>query len=72
MVNSLKSEFEDDIKFVIADLTKDDGSAFGQAHDAGKITLILFRPDGSKITTLAGLRSENFYRRAFKRAFKLN
>ena len=71
MVNSLKDEFKGKIIFRVANLQTAEGQAFAQVNNVGSVTLVFFRGDGTKITTLTGERSAEFLRKAFNRAFRL-
>ncbi|MDH5560200.1 MAG: hypothetical protein OEY59_05020 [Deltaproteobacteria bacterium] len=71
MVNSLKSDFKKDVLFLEARLDTDDGKAFANIQRASRVTLIFFKPDGTKITTLIGVRPEENLRRIIPRIFRL-
>jgi len=70
-VQSLQPEFAGKIRFVEANLGLQEGKWFAQYHQVGQTTLLFFRPDGTKITTLEGLHDVEYLRRAFKRAFQI-
>lgn len=70
MVSSLEPEFEKNIHFRVADINSSEGRAFAQYHQVGNVTLVFFSK-GNRITTLQGVQTEDFLRKAFKRTFKL-
>ncbi|MBF0236448.1 MAG: hypothetical protein HQM12_01985 [SAR324 cluster bacterium] len=72
MVNLLKPEYEGKILFLMADITSQEGKWFAQYHEVPIITLMFFGPDGKRITTLQGVQTEDFLRRAFNRVFKIS
>jgi len=72
VVNSLKPEFEGKIRFVLANLTKSEGRWFAEYHNAGRITLLFFNPDGEKISTLTGEHETEYLRKVFNRVFKFS
>lgn len=71
MVNSLKSEYKDQIEFREINLQTPEGASFGRKHGVGKVTLVFFAPDGERLAILPGLRSADFLRTALDRAFNL-
>ena len=70
MVNSLKPEYEDKIRFVFADLNTREGRWFAEYHNASRVTLIFFKPDGTKITSISGEKEPEFLRKVLNRVFK--
>ena len=48
-----------------------EGRWFAEYHNVSRVTLIFFKPDGTKISTLIGEQQTDFLRRVFDRVFKL-
>ncbi|MAF55081.1 MAG: hypothetical protein CL909_03220 [Deltaproteobacteria bacterium] len=71
MVNSLKPEYEGKIRFLVANLNSKEGRWFAEYHNVSKVTLLFFKPDGTKISSLNGEQEADFLRRVFDRVFKL-
>ena len=71
MVNSLEPEFNDRVTFLVANLTTQEGRIFAEMNDSGRVTLLFFNPDGSRIHKLTGVQDAEFLRKAFTRVFKL-
>ncbi len=71
MVHLLQPEYEDKIRFVVVNLTTKEGRWFGEFHNVGKVTLVFFKPDGTKISTLNGEQEPDYLRRVFDRIFEL-
>jgi len=71
VVNSLKPEYKGKIRFLVANLNSKEGRWFAEFHNVSRVTLIFFKPDGSKISTLNGEQQPEFLRRVFNRVFKL-
>lgn len=71
MVYSLEPEYEGRIRFLIANLTTREGRLFAELHNTGKVTLLFFKPDGTKITTLTGVQKPQYLRNVFNRVFEL-
>ena len=71
MVNSLKPEYEGNIRFLVANLNSSEGRWFAEYHNVNKVTLLFFKPDGTKISSLTGEQEPDFLRRVFDRVFKL-
>jgi len=71
VVNSLKPEYEGKILFLTANLSSSEGRWFAEYHNVGRVTLLFFKPDGTKISTLNGEQQPDFLRRVFDRVFKL-
>ena len=70
MVNSLKPEYEGKIRFLVANLSSKEGRWFAEYHNVSKVTLLFFKPDGTKISSLNGEQEASFLRRVFDRVFK--
>tara|TARA_X000000368_G_C22644738_1_gene542623 strand:- start:22 stop:240 length:219 start_codon:yes stop_codon:yes gene_type:complete len=71
VVNSLKPEYEGRIRFLVANLNSKEGRWFAEYHNVGKVTLLFFKPDGTKINSLNGEQEADFLRRIFNRVFYL-
>ena len=71
MVNSLKSEYEGKIRFLTVNLNSTEGKWFAEYHNVGRVTLLFFRPDGTKISTLSGEQEPDYLKRVFNRVFEL-
>jgi len=71
VVHSLQPEYKGQIKFAVARLDSKEGRDFAQYHGVSSVTLVFFRPDGTKITTLQGVQKADYLRRVFQRVFKL-
>ena len=71
MVNSLKPEYEGKLRFLTANLNSTEGKWFAEYHNVGKVTLLFFKPDGTKISALRGEQDPDYLRRVFDRVFKL-
>lgn len=48
-------ESRPDLRYRVADLTTDEGAAFGAQHRAGKVTLLLFDKRGKRIDRVEGV-----------------
>ena len=71
MVNSLQHEFEGKIRFLTANLNSREGKWFAEFHNVGRVTLLFFKPDGTKISTLNGEQDPDYLRRVFISVFDL-
>ena len=71
MVDSLQPEYKGKIRFLVANLNSKEGRWFAEYHNVSRVTLIFFKPDGTKISTLIGEQQLDFLRRVFDRVFKL-
>ena len=71
MVNSLKPEYEGKIRFLVANLASSEGRWFAEYHNVSKVTLLFFKPDGTKISSLNGEQEASLLRRVFDRVFEL-
>ena len=56
---------------MIANLNSREGRWFAEYHNVSKVTLLFFKPDGTKISSLNGEQEAVFLRRVFDRVFKL-
>ena len=71
MVNSLEPEFKEKVTFLVANLATQEGQVFAEMNDSGRVTLLFFKPDGSRIHKLTGVHDADFLRKVFTRVFKL-
>ena len=71
MVYSLKPEYEGKIRFLTANLNSTEGKWFAEYHNVGRVTLLFFKPDGTKISSLNGEREPDYLRSVFDRVFEL-
>lgn len=71
MVHSLEPEYKGRIVFLVANLTTREGRLFAELHNTGKVSLLFFKPDGTKITTLSGVQQPQYLRKVFNRVFEL-
>ena len=71
MVNSLKPEYEEKIRFLTANLNSAEGKWFAEYHNVDRVTLLFFKPDGTKINSLSGEQERDYLRRVFDRVFEL-
>ncbi|HCP36176.1 MAG TPA: hypothetical protein QF887_14105 [SAR324 cluster bacterium] len=71
MVNSLEPEFKDRVTFLVANLATQEGRIFAEMNNSDKVTLLFFKPDGSRIHKLTGVQDADFLRKVFTRVFKL-
>jgi hypothetical protein len=69
--NSLQPEYKGKIRFLVANLNSKEGRWFAEYHNVSRVTLLFFKPDGTKISTLNGEQQPDFLRRVFDRVFKL-
>ncbi|MDP7582392.1 MAG: hypothetical protein VYD14_02970 [SAR324 cluster bacterium] len=56
---------------MVANLNSKEGRWFAEYHNVSKVTLLFFKPDGTKISSLNGEQEVDFLRRVFDRVFKL-
>ena len=71
MVNSLKPEYEGKIRFLTANLNSTEGKWFAEYHHVGRVTLLFFKPDGTKISSLSGEQEPDHLRLVFDRVFEI-
>ena len=71
MVNSLKPDYVGKIRFILANLNSREGKWFAEYHNVGRVTLMFFKPDGTKITSLTGELDPKNLRKIIDRIFKL-
>ncbi|MCH2280362.1 MAG: hypothetical protein MK368_01750 [SAR324 cluster bacterium] len=48
-----------------------EGKWFAEYHNVGRVTLLFFKPDGTKISSLSGEQEPDYLRRVFNRVFEL-
>ncbi|MDG1487776.1 MAG: hypothetical protein QF618_06020 [SAR324 cluster bacterium] len=56
---------------MVANLNSKEGRWFAEYHNVSKVTLLFFKPDGTKISSLNGEQEVDFLRRVFDRVFML-
>jgi hypothetical protein len=61
----LQGEFQADVDFLIADLSRPEGQAFANQQQVGSITLVFFAQDGQLLGALEGLQEPEFLRKVF-------
>ena len=71
VVNSLKPEYEGKIRFLTANLNSSEGKWFAEYQNVGRVTLLFFKPDGSKISSLSGEQEPEFLRNVFNKVFDI-
>ncbi len=70
VVNDLRSQYEPQTNFVVADVNTPTGRAFARAHGIQSGTLLLFGPRGDKLATLYGPQDEAKLRDIFDQLFR--
>ncbi|MFQ5761087.1 MAG: hypothetical protein ACE5HM_08945 [Acidiferrobacterales bacterium] len=70
VVSNLRSRYEPQTTFIVADVNTQRGKAFANAHGIQSGTLILFGPYGDKLATLYGPQDEVKLRDSFDRLFR--
>ena len=53
-VNGIRGEYEGRVEFLLADLNREGGRAFAEQQGTKPPALVMFAPNGAKITTLSG------------------
>ena len=71
MVNSLKPKYDGKIRFLTANLSSSEGKWFAEYHNVGRVTLLFFKPDGTKISSLSGEQEPDYLRLVFDKVFEL-
>ena len=66
-----RPEFEGKIRFLTANLNSSEGKWFAEYHNVGRVTLLFFKPNGTKISSLSGEQTPDDLRRVFNRVFEL-
>jgi hypothetical protein len=70
-VDVLRSEFQGNVAFVLADLNTSEGQAFATRHQVGNTTLVFMGGDGKRLTTLVGVQEEGALRQRIRASFDL-
>ena len=70
VVNSLKPEYSGKIRFIETNLNSREGQWFAEYHNVSRVTLVFFKSDGTKISSLSGELDANNLRNVFNRVFK--
>jgi hypothetical protein len=70
VVSNLRSRYEPQTTFVVADINSPSGRAFADAHGVQSATLLLFGTSGDKLATLHGPQDEVKLKGSFDRLFR--
>ncbi|MCH6583695.1 MAG: hypothetical protein IH808_11930 [Proteobacteria bacterium] len=70
VVSNLRSQYEPQTMFIVADVNTPTGRAFANAHGTQSGTLILFGPRGDKLATFYGPQDEAKLRDSFDQLFR--
>ncbi len=70
VVNNLRSQYEPQTTFIVADINTPTGRAFANAHGTQSATLILFGPRGDKLATFYGPQDQAKLRDSFDQLFR--
>ncbi len=70
VVSNLRSQYEPQTMFIVADVNTQAGRAFANAHGIQSGTLILFGPRGDKLATLYGPQDQAKLRDNFDQLFR--
>ncbi|MFQ5544549.1 MAG: hypothetical protein ACE5FE_01100 [Acidiferrobacterales bacterium] len=70
VVSNLRSQYEPQTAFIVADINTPSGRAFANAHGVQSATLLLFGPRGDKLATLYGPQDEAKLRDSFDQLFR--
>jgi len=70
VVNDLRSQYEPQTTFIVADINTPTGRAFANAHGTQSATLLLFGPRGDKLATLYGPQDQAKLRDSFDQLFR--
>ena len=52
-------------------MNSNEGKWFAEYHNVGRVTLLLFKPDGTKISSISGEQESDYLRSVFNRVFEL-
>lgn len=71
-IEAIKPGFDsNDVIFLVADLTTDEGRWFAQYHEVRKVTLVFFNEKGDRVATLSGEDNPQTLKDAIKRLYAL-
>jgi hypothetical protein len=70
-VDALRSEFDDRVAFVLADLGTNDGADLASRYGARETTLLFFSASGRQVGTLYGVQTESYLRSYIENTFGL-
>jgi hypothetical protein len=70
VVSNLRSQYEPQTAFIVADINTPSGRAFANAHGVQSATLLLFGPRGDKLATLYEPHDEAKLRDSFDQLFR--
>ncbi len=65
MVEQLRPEFEEQMVFLMVDLSTPAGAAFAETNQVGSVTLVFFDATGERIGVLEGLQEADYLWRVF-------
>jgi hypothetical protein len=71
LMNSIRSQYDGRLKFLVTALTTPEGKAFGQRYNASSGSMLLFAGDGSLVKTLNPPQTVDELRQALKQSFGL-
>ena len=54
LLNKVRSDYAGKVEFLAVDVNTSEGLAFAQQQDVGSVVLVLFGPDGTRRSVLAG------------------
>lgn len=72
MVNALRSEFDDQIGFVIANLQTSEGQAFASQHGVSNTTLVFLDATGSRLAIRHGVQEKAALREEIQAIFEIS
>ena len=70
VVSNLRSQYEPQTTFIVADVNTQTGRAFADAHGVRSATLLVFGPSGDKLATLYGPQDKAKLRDSFDQLFR--
>ena len=72
MLNHIRSDYEDNVNFLIADSDTPEGKAFEQQQHLDSSVLVLFAPDGTRLKVIDNKIDEAGLRMTLNNAFRLS
>jgi hypothetical protein len=69
-LDSVKTDFKEDIQFKTANILTRKGADFARQHQVAHVTLLLFNKKGQRVNTLQGVSSKDEIRNALKQLAK--
>ncbi|MCK5640764.1 MAG: hypothetical protein KAJ19_08200 [Gammaproteobacteria bacterium] len=70
LLNEVRNEYSEKIKFLVVDLATPQGKAFSQQQEIFTSALALFSSDGERLVVLTDIEDSNMLRAALEQAFK--